>query len=421
MSASAELFDQAVKIIPGGVNSPVRSFSSVGGTPLYIKKGKGAYITDADNNEYIDFCGSWGPIILGHANDQIVSAIQEAASLGVSFGTNTPKEIEMAKLIKDGFPSIDKVRLTTSGTEATMTALRLARGFTGRNKILKFEGCYHGHADSFLVNAGSGLLTNSISSSKGIPDSVINDTLVVPYNDTSAVKEIFLKFGNEIACVIVEPIAGNMGLIKPQDGFLENLREITQKYKSILIFDEVISGFRLCYGGFQNLIKIDPDLTTLGKIIGGGLPIGALGGKKEIMDLLAPIGEVYQAGTLSGNPVAVAAGVQSLKLLKEQNVYTQLNESTSELVGQIQSHLKKSDYCIQNIGSMFCIYFQKDIPRNLTEMKKCNIKAFNQFFHLSIKNGLYFSPSQFETNFVSIAHNKEIIKETIHRLIRSIE
>ena len=420
MSASAELFNQSNQIIPGGVNSPVRSFSSVGGTPLYIKKGKGAIITDADNNDYIDFCGSWGPMILGHAHEKIVSAIQHAASQGISFGTNTPQEVEMAQLITEAFPSIDKVRLTTSGTEATMTALRLARGFTGRNKMLKFEGCYHGHADAFLVNAGSGLLTNSISSSKGIPDSVINDTLVVPYNDSKAVNEIFQKFGNEIACVIVEPIAGNMGLVMPNPGFLENLREVTEKYKSVLIFDEVISGFRLCFGGYQNVTKIKPDLTTLGKIIGGGLPIGAVGGKKEIMNLLAPLGGVYQAGTLSGNPVALAAGVQCLKLLKEKNVYTQIAENTTELLNQIKNPLAKKGYSVQQIGSMFCIYFQNSIPTNLTEMKKCNIPAFNQFFHESLKNGLYFSPSQYETNFLSLAHNKDVIKEAANKIIKSI-
>lgn len=421
MTASSELFQQATNFIPGGVNSPVRSFKSVGGSPLYIKSGKGAIITDADNNDYIDFCGSWGPIILGHANEKVVSAIQQAASQGVSFGTNTPKEVEMAQLIKEAFPSIDKVRLTTSGTEATMTALRLARGYTGRNKMLKFEGCYHGHADSFLVEAGSGLLTNSISSSKGIPESVIKDTLVVPYNDSKAVNDIFEKYGKEIACVIVEPIAGNMGLVMPQDGFLENLRSITTKYNSVLIFDEVISGFRLCYGGYQNIVKITPDITTLGKIIGGGLPIGALGGKKEIMDLLAPIGGVYQAGTLSGNPVALAAGVQSLKLLRDDSIYKKLTENTEELKNQIKKPLNDSGCNIQSIGSMFCIYFQKDIPRDLTDMKKCNIQSFNLFFHQALKNGLYFSPSQFETNFLSIAHTPEVIKEAVNKITKSIK
>lgn len=421
MTASSDLFQQATNFIPGGVNSPVRSFKSVGGSPLYIKSGKGATITDADDNNYIDFCGSWGPIILGHANEKVVSAIQQAAGQGVSFGTNTPREVEMAQLIKEAFPSIDKVRLTTSGTEATMTALRLARGYTGRTKMLKFEGCYHGHADSFLVEAGSGLLTNSISSSKGIPDSVIKDTLVVPYNDSNAVNAIFEKYGKEIACVIVEPIAGNMGLVMPQDGFLENLRSVTTKYNSVLIFDEVISGFRLCYGGYQNIAKITPDITTLGKIIGGGLPIGALGGKKEIMDLLAPLGGVYQAGTLSGNPVALAAGVQSLKLLKEKSIYNRLTENTEELKNQIMKPLRDSGCNIQSVGSMFCIYFQKDIPRNLTEMKKCNIQSFNLFFHQALKNGLYFSPSQFETNFLSIAHTPEIIKEAVNKITKSIK
>lgn len=421
MTLSAELFNQSVNIIPGGVNSPVRSFSSVGGNPLYIKSGKGPYITDADNQEYIDFCGSWGPMILGHANAKIVNAIQQAASLGISFGTNTPAEVQMAQLIKDAFPSIDKIRLTTSGTEATMTALRLARAYTGRNKMLKFEGCYHGHADAFLVNAGSGLLTNSISSSKGIPNTVINDTLVAPYNDLNAVKEIFQKFGNEIACIIVEPIAGNMGLVMPKAGFLEGLREISEKHNSLLIFDEVITGFRLCFGGYQNLVKITPDLTTLGKIIGGGLPIGAVGGKQKIMDLLAPLGGVYQAGTLSGNPVALAAGVVSLQILKDKNIYTKLENNTNEFVDKLKKKLSEHRACIQNIGSMFTIYFQNNIPSNLTEMKLCDTKKFNKFFHNLLNKGVYFSPSQYEVDFISMAHTKEDLDLATNKIIQSIE
>lgn len=421
MTLSNELFSRSVNFIPGGVNSPVRSFSSVGGSPLYIKSGKGPYLRDADNNEYIDFCGSWGPMIFGHANEEVVKSIQYAASLGISFGTNTPGEVQMAELIKSGFPSIDKVRLTTSGTEATMTALRLARAYTGRNKMLKFEGCYHGHADAFLVNAGSGLLTNSISSSSGIPEAVINDTLVAPYNDLEAVKQIFQKFGNEIACIIVEPIAGNMGLVKPKDGFLEGLRDITLKYNSILIFDEVITGFRLCFGGYQNIAQIDPDLTTLGKIIGGGLPIGAVGGKKEIMNLLAPLGGVYQAGTLSGNPVALAAGIVSLINLKNKKIYKQLEENTIELVNVLRPQLKEHQACIQNIGSMFTIYFQNNIPSNLAEMKLCNTKQFNVFFHKLLSCGVYFSPSQYEVNFISTAHSKEILSLAAIKIIQSLK
>jgi len=420
MTLSRELFNQSLNIIPGGVNSPVRSFSSVGGSPLYIKSGSGPYIYDADNNSYIDFCGSWGPMILGHANKEIVKSIQHAASLGISFGTNTPAEVQMAQLIKEAFPSIDKVRLTTSGTEATMTALRLARAYTKRNKILKFDGCYHGHADAFLVKAGSGLLTSSLSSSAGIPQTVIKDTLVVPYNDLDAVKVIFEEVGKEIACVIVEPVAGNMGLVKPAPGFLEGLRETTLKYNSLLIFDEVITGFRLCFGGYQNFIKMSPDLTTLGKIIGGGLPIGAVGGKKEIMDLLAPLGGVYQAGTLSGNPVALAAGIVSLLNLKNDKIYNQLEEKTNEFVNSLKPALLEHQACIQNIGSMFTIYFQNKIPNNLNEMKRCDTNRFNTFFHKLLNNGVYFSPSQFEVNFISTEHTESILKTAANKIIESL-
>lgn len=420
MASSQDLFARSRTMIPGGVNSPVRSFSSVGGTPIYIKSGKGPIIEDVENRKYIDFCLSWGPMILGHAHEKVVTSIAIASAKGISFGTNTPMELDMATLIKSAFPSIDKVRLTTSGTEATMTALRLARGFTGRNKVVKFEGCYHGHADAFLVNAGSGLLTNSISSSKGVPESVVKDTLICPYNDINGLSEIFKAHGKDIACIIVEPIAGNMGLIMPEPNFLETLDKLAKLHGALLIFDEVITGFRFCFGGYQNIVNIKPDLTTLGKIIGGGLPIGAVGGRAEIMDNLAPLGAVYQAGTLSGNPIALAAGVATLELLKEKSVYKHIEENTNLLVDGIKQLLHKKNYAIQHYGSLFGIYFQKQIPKNLTEMKKCDIPSFNSFFHKLLLNGVYMAPSQFETNFVSIAHNKKVVEEAIEAINKSI-
>ncbi|PCJ58475.1 MAG: glutamate-1-semialdehyde-2,1-aminomutase [Planctomycetota bacterium] len=411
MASSKELFDISKKLIPGGVNSPVRSFSSVGGEPIYIESGKGPIITDVEDKEYIDFCASWGPLILGHAHPEVVNAIKESSEKGITFGTNCPNEPIMAELIVNAIPSIEKVRLTTSGTEATMTALRLARGYTKRNKMVKFEGCYHGHADAFLVNAGSGLLTNSISSSEGIPENAINDTIVVPFNDIESLKEVFNQYKEEIACVIVEPIAGNMGIIKPNDGYLESIREITKDNKSLLIFDEVITGFRLCYGGYQNLCKITPDLTTLGKIIGGGLPIGAIGGRKDIMDFLSPIGNVYQAGTLSGNPVALAAGIQTLEILKDSSIYDKLNIAINVFIDSIKDDILKAGYNYQAIGSMFCIYFQENVPKNLTDMQNCNIDRFNKYFHYLLENGIYCSPSQYETNFISIAHSNTTLEK----------
>ncbi len=420
MNRSEEIFSKSKTVIPGGVNSPVRSFNSVGGTPICIESAKGPFITDVDGKEYIDFCGSWGPMILGHANQNIVDEIQRAASKGISYGTNSPNEEVMAKLIVDAFSSIEKVRLTTSGTEATMTAVRLARGATKRNKIIKFEGCYHGHADPFLVAAGSGLLTNAISSSLGIPESSIQDTIVVPYNDIDSVSKAFEKYKNEIACVIVEPVAGNMGIIPPAKDFLSFLRTITLQNGSLLIFDEVITGFRLCYGGYQKIAHIEPDITTLGKIIGGGLPIGALGGKASIMDLLSPLGGVYQAGTLSGNPVALAAGVKTLEKLKDPSLYESLEITSKIFAEELRPTLVKAGYNIYQSGSMFCIYFQENIPTNLTEMKKCDIKKFNKFFHYLLNNGVYFSPSQFEANFISTAHTNDVLNKAIEIIKKGI-
>ncbi len=408
--------------MPGGVNSPVRAFRAVGLDPVFIKQGKGSKIYDVDNNEYIDYVCSWGPLILGHSCPQIVQAVCETAVKGTSFGAPCEQEVELAQLICEAVPSIDKVRMVNSGTEATMSAVRLARAYTGRDKIVKFEGCYHGHADSFLIKAGSGLLTSGVPTSPGVPEVFAQHTMVAQYNNIESVEEIFADAGKDIAAVIIEPVAGNMGLVLPQPGFLQELRKITEQNGTLLIFDEVISGFRTCYGGFQNLVGINPDLTTLGKIIGGGLPVGAYGGRKEIMELIAPEGDVYQAGTLSGNPLAMAAGVVTLKVLKEGKCYDELEATTSMLASGIKEVLTKHGVCcsLNRMGSMFSIFFAEGEVNTYEKVMSSDTGRYAYFFRELLKEGIYFPPSQYEVCFVSCAHTHDDIEKTITAIDRAL-
>ncbi len=416
---SRAMFARAQKLMPGGVNSPVRAFKAVGLDPLFIEKASGSKIYDIDSNEYIDYVCSWGPLILGHAHPDIIRAICQAAELGTSYGAPCEKEIELAGLICEAIPSIDKVRMVNSGTEATMSAARLARAYTGRNKILKFEGCYHGHADSFLIKAGSGLLTSGVPTSPGIPIDYAGGTLVSRYNDIESVQKIFESSGLDIAAVIVEPIAGNMGLIIPEKEFLMELRRITQQYGSLLIFDEVISGFRTCYGGYQNLINVKPDITTLGKIIGGGLPVGAYGGRQDIMARVAPEGDVYQAGTLSGNPLAMAAGAATLNLLKNSEYYTCLEDMGQYMVKGIKESLNSCglEYQINHLGSMFSLFFTSKQVKDYDTAISCDTNRFTNFYKTLLSEGVYFPPSQFEVCFISTAH----IRRDIDRTVAAIE
>ena len=413
---SSELFTRAQKIIPGGVNSPVRAFKSVGSTPVYIDKASGSHIWSVEGKEYIDYCSSWGPCILGHAHPEVIAAVIASSSKGLTFGACTPGEVDLAELICSCIPSIEMLRLVTSGTEAVMTALRLARAFTGRNKIIKFDGCYHGHTDAMLVAAGSGLLTGVISSSKGIPQSITSDVFVAPYNDLSSVYNILEQHGDSVCAIIVEPVAGNMGLVAPKEGFLEGLRHAADKYNCVLIFDEVITGFRLGPTSFGSLCGVIPDLTTLGKIIGGGMPIGAVGGKSEIMQMLSPIGSVYQAGTLSGNPVAISAGLATIRLLRDTNPYPAIEKLCSLLCSNINSHCTNKKYpvlCV-NRGSLFTIYFRSSpAPQSLDEVKQCDTKLFARFFQKLLSRGIYLPPSQYETAFISAAHTVQDIELTI--------
>ena len=405
---SEELFARAEKVIPGGVNSPVRAFGSVGGTPIYVTEGMGCRIRTVEGRELVDFCCSWGPLVLGHAHPEIVEAVTTAAAAGTSFGINTPREVEFAELLCELIPSMDKVRLVSSGTEATMTALRLARGVTGRNKIVKFDGCYHGHSDSLLVAAGSGLLTGGISSSAGVSECVADDTIVVPYNDEAAIREVFAACGDSIAALIVEPVAGNMGLVEPPLSFLQTLREVTTASGSLLIFDEVITGFRFGPTSYGTLCGIDPDLTCLGKVIGGGLPIGAVGGSADVMDALAPLGAVYQAGTLSGNPVAVAAGLAMIKALKRDNPYDRLSEFGKRLASGLNAAAVAANvpfHCGLK-GGVFTPFFRREPVASLTDAKQCDTEAFGRFFHAMLERGFYISPSQFEVDFISTAHTE---------------
>ncbi len=417
-------FKKACEIIPGGVNSPVRAFKSVGGDPILIAKGKGSKITDIDGNEYIDFISSWGPLILGHAYPPIVEAIQKTAELGTSYGAPTLLETQMAEMIVSMVPSIEMVRMVNSGTEATMSAIRLARGVTGKSKILKFAGCYHGHGDSFLIKAGSGAISLALPDSPGVPLSVANDTLTANYNDLESVEKIFSEFGNQIAAIIVEPVAANMGVVLPQKGFLEGLRKITQDSGALLIFDEVITGFRLSPGGAQQYYNVMPDLTTLGKIIGGGLPVGAYGGKKDIMEQLAPAGPIYQAGTLSGNPLAMAAGLAMLKTLKNNpSIYTELERKAAKLEAGLKENLIKSNTkgVINRVGSLLTLFFTKNEKvESFEEVMTSDKDQYGKYFRLALEAGIYLAPSQFEAAFISNAHSDEDIERTIAASLESM-
>ena len=415
ISRNQQLFEKSQKLIPGGVNSPVRAFRSVGGTPVFFKRGLGAWLWDEDDKAYIDYIGSWGPMVLGHAHPEVIAAVREVAGNSLSFGAPTARELEMAELVSKLVPSMEQLRLVSSGTEATMSAIRLARGFTGRSKIVKFEGCYHGHADALLVKAGSGLLTFGTPSSAGVPPEVAAHTLTLSYNDIAGVEELFSKIGDEIACIIVEPVAGNMNLIPPQPGFLEALRAQCSKYGAVLIFDEVMTGFRVALGGAQALYNIKPDLTTLGKVIGGGMPVGAFGGRADIMQCLAPVGPVYQAGTLSGNPVAVAAGMATLKLIQEPGFYDRLTTSTAKLVEGL-AHIGREKgiaFSTASVGGMFGLYFSEQAPTSFDEVMKSDKEAFNRFFHSMLQHGVYLAPSAFEAGFVSAAHGENELAKTL--------
>jgi len=416
LNNSIQLFSRAQQSIPGGVNSPVRAFKSVGGIPLFIKKAKGAYLYDADGNQYIDYINSWGPMILGHAYEPVVKAIQEKAVDSTSFGAPTELEVEMAELIKSMVPNVDLIRMVSSGTEACMSALRLARGYTGKNKFIKFEGCYHGHADSFLVKAGSGVATFNIQTVPGVTGGVSNDTLTCAYNDLDAVKKLVAENKNEIAAIIIEPVAGNMGCIIPKEGFLEGLRKICDEENIIFIFDEVMTGFRLAQGGAQERLKINADLVTYGKVIGAGMPVGAFGGKKEIMQHIAPLGNVYQAGTLSGNPIAMIAGYTLLKELKDNPViYKELDEKAAYLKKGLNDVLKSSGqpYVINQLGSMISIHFSDKPVINFSAAASANNSLFNKYFHHMLNEGIYLPPSAYETWFLSNALTNEDLEKTI--------
>ncbi len=415
MKKSQKLFNHAQLVIPGGVNSPVRAFKSVGGTPLFFQRGKGAQVWDADGNSYVDYVGSWGPLICGHAHPDVVKAVQQAAERGLSFGAPTEAEIEMADLLRKLVPSLEQVRLVSSGTEATMSAIRLARGYTGRSKIIKFEGCYHGHADALLVKAGSGALTFGQPSSAGVPAETAAHTLVLDYNNEAALETTFAGVGAEIAAVIVEPVAGNMNLVAPRPGFLELLRKLCTQHGAVLIFDEVMTGFRVALGGAQALYGIKPDLTTLGKVIGGGMPVGAFGGRRDIMQFIAPLGPVYQAGTLSGNPVAVAAGLATLKLIQAPGFYDKLGAATHQLCNGLTeaAQAQRIPFSARSIGGMFGIYFRNAPPQSYAEVMQCDKEAFNRFFHAMLAEGVYLAPSAYEAGFVSAAHGPAEIDKTI--------
>jgi glutamate-1-semialdehyde 2,1-aminomutase len=408
-SRSEELFRRAVEIIPGGVNSPVRAFRSVGGNPPFIARGQGAHIFDVDGNEYIDYVGSWGPLLLGHRHPEILAALERALRIGTSFGAPTEAEIELAEAIRDAIPSVEMVRLVNSGTEATMSAIRVARGFTGRDLIVKFEGCYHGHVDSLLVKAGSGVATLGIADTRGVPKAFCDTTIALPYNRPEAVEDAFRAHGNRIAAVVVEPVVGNMGCVPPLAGYLEALREITARHGALLIFDDVMTGFRVAFGGAQQRFGIRPDLTTLGKVIGGGLPVGAYGGRKDIMSIVAPSGPVYQAGTLSGNPLAVAAGLAMLRHLKAHpEVYGQLETRAAELCGAAPAGVT-----VNRVGSMFTFFFTGGPVTDYESAKRSDTARFGRFFRAMLDCGIYLAPSQFEAAFLSAAHSEEDIRKTV--------
>jgi glutamate-1-semialdehyde 2,1-aminomutase len=415
MTRNEELFARAQRSIPGGVNSPVRAFRAVGGTPRFFTRGEGAWLWDADGQRYLDYVGSWGSAILGHAHAGTVRAVQEAARFGLSFGAPTEAEVELAETLCGLLPSLDRVRLVSSGTEATMSALRLARGHTGRAKIVKFEGCYHGHGDSLLVKAGSGALTFGQPSSAGVPSAIAGETIVLSYNDLEGVAAAFAARPDEIACIIVEPVAGNMNLILPASGFLAGLRELCDRYGAVLIFDEVMTGFRVHRSGAQGLYGVRPDLTTLGKVIGGGMPVGAFGGRREIMDKIAPLGPVYQAGTLSGNPVAVAAGLATLKAIQAPGFYAELSARTRSLAEGLAGAAREAGvpFSAQAVGAMFGIYFAPAVPDSFATVMACDRERFNRFFHRMLDAGVYLAPSAFEAGFVSAAHTAADIQATV--------
>jgi len=419
---SKALFQEAQQMIPGGVNSPVRAFGSVDMEPLYISGGKGSKIYDADGREYIDYVCSWGPLILGHADPRMVTALEKAAARGTSFGANTEIEVRFAELITRLYPSIDMIRMVNSGTEATMSAVRLARGFTGRSKIVKFEGCYHGHGDSFLIKAGSGVLTLGIPGSPGITESTARDTLIARFNDLDSVKALFAENRDQVAAVILEPVMGNAGVIPPASGFLPGLRELTADEGALLIFDEVITGFRVSLGGAQELYGIRPDLTCLGKIIGGGLPVGAFGGRREIMEQLAPLGPVYQAGTLSGNPLAMAIGFETVKILEKEKIHERLEHLSSLLEQGMRHNLKKLGlpYRLNRVGSMMSLFFTDREVTDFASATSCDLEAFKNYFHSMLEQGMYLAPSAFEASFLSAAHTEQDIKNTLEAAYNSL-
>lgn len=420
---SVELLEKAKKIIPGGVNSPVRAFKGVGGNPVFIKKANGSKLWDEDGNEYIDYIGSWGPMILGHNHPSVAEAIHKQLDIGVSYGAPTELEIEMAEIITSAMPSIEMVRMVNSGTEATMSAIRLARGYTGKNKIIKFSGCYHGHGDMLLVHAGSGVATLGLPDSPGVTKTVAQDTLTVSYNNIQELEEVFETYPYDIACVIIEPVTGNMGVVMPLDGYLQKVRELCTKYDTLLIFDEVMTGFRVAYNGVQGVYNIKPDLTCLGKIIGGGLPVGAYGGRKDIMEKIAPSGPVYQAGTLSGNPLAMAAGIATLKELQKDGVYQQLDNKAKKLAMGIEKASDKYNIpvCLTGIGSMLCTFFTDQPVLNYDMAKKSDLNMFNKYFWSMHNQGIYLAPSQFEAVFISLMHSDEDLDKTIDAIDKSFK
>ncbi|SMC21120.1 glutamate-1-semialdehyde 2,1-aminomutase [Andreprevotia lacus DSM 23236] len=422
MSKNEQLFERARQHIPGGVNSPVRAFGSVGGTPRFFSKGEGAYVWDADGKRYIDYVGSWGPLILGHAHPAVIEAVERAARNGLSFGAPTEAEIDLADLLCELLPSMQQVRLVSSGTEATMSAIRLARGFTGRDKLIKFEGCYHGHADSLLVKAGSGLLTFGNPSSAGVPAAVAADTIVLPYNDVAALQAVFAEQGSQIAALIVEPVAGNMNLVPASAEFVAAMRQLTQDHGALLIYDEVMTGFRVGLGCAQGLHGITPDLTCLGKVVGGGMPLAAFGGRADVMNKLAPLGPVYQAGTLSGNPVAVAAGMATLNILRQPGFYAQLAANTQLLCDGLTDAARQAGvaFCARAVGGMFGVYFSAEPPASYADVMASDRAAFNRFFHAMLEEGVYLAPSAFEAGFVSFSHTTVDLRQTVESAAKAL-
>lgn len=412
---SSDLFEEAQRYLPGGVNSPVRAFRAVGGRPFFVEKGDGSRVYDVDGNVYIDYVCSWGPLILGHAHPQVVEALQKTVERGTSYGAPTELEVTLARMVTEALPSVEMVRFVSSGTEAVMSALRVARAYTQRDKVVKFAGCYHGHVDSLLVKAGSGALTLGVPNSAGVPEAVARDTITVSYNNLDQVREVMGSLGKEVACIIVEPVAGNMGVVAPSPGFLEGLRELTQKYGALLIFDEVITGFRLSYGGAQGLYGIRPDLTCLGKVIGGGLPVGAYGGRREIMENVAPLGPAYQAGTLSGNPLAMTAGIQTLTLLRSGRIYEELEEQGRSLAEGTEEAYRAANLlcCLNRVGSMWTLFFTHGPLKDDRDIERANVGGYARYFRAMLDRGISLPPSQFEAAFLSAAHSTQDVAETI--------